>query len=140
MAEQKVNFKLITPRRLLLSVAANMVVVPGGEGDFGVLPGHAPLLATVRPGVVEVYQGDRVDKRIFVSGGFAEVTGERCAVLAEEAVEVSEIDHAAAEERLAEANRTLEGTEDDTPERRAAERETATAEAMLATIAPDART
>ena len=63
-----------------------MVVVPGSEGDFGVLHGHAPLISTVRPGVLEVFQGNKVEQRFLVVGGFAEVTPERCTVLADEAV------------------------------------------------------
>ena len=62
-----------------------MVVVPGSEGDFGVLHGHAPLISTVRPGVLEVFQGNKVEQRFLVVGGFAEVTPERCTVLADEA-------------------------------------------------------
>ena len=89
MADQ-VQFELVAPERLLLSEPVDMVVVPGSEGDFGVLAGHAPLISTVRPGVIETYSGKTVKDRIFVAGGFAEVTRERCTVLAEEAVPVAE--------------------------------------------------
>jgi F-type H+-transporting ATPase subunit epsilon len=101
----KVKFELVSPEKLLLSEDVAMVVVPGGEGDFGVLPGHALLISTVRPGIIDVY-GDEdrtVTQRIFVSGGFAEVTPERCTVLADEAVSVGEIDRAAAEAEAKEA-------------------------------------
>lgn len=91
MADNKVAFELVSPERLVVSMPVDMVVVPGGEGDFGVLPGHAPLIASVRPGVIEIYDGREVSDRIFVAGGFAEVTRERCTVLAESAVRVSEI-------------------------------------------------
>ena len=74
MADGKVEFELVSPARLLSSQSVDMVVVPGGDGDFGVLPGHAPLLSTVRPGVILVYQGREITERIFVAGGFAEVT------------------------------------------------------------------
>ena len=56
MAEDKVAFELVSPERLLLSRAVEMVVVPGAEGDFGVLPGHAPFISQVRPGVIEVHE------------------------------------------------------------------------------------
>jgi F-type H+-transporting ATPase subunit epsilon len=92
MASDKVEFELVSPERLLLSEQVDMVVVPGAEGDFGVLPRHAPLISTLRPGVIRVFEGREVKERIFVAGGFAEVTPERCTVLAEEAVPVSEID------------------------------------------------
>ena len=69
----KLAFELASPEALLVSTRADMVVVPGAEGDFGVLPGHAPFISEVRPGVIDVYQGDVIDERIFVAGGFAEV-------------------------------------------------------------------
>lgn len=96
----KVNFELVSPQRLLLSEAVDMVVVPGAEGDFGVLAEHAPLISTVRPGTITVYQNNAVSERIFVAGGFAEVTAERCTVLAEEAEPIGDIDRAAVESEL----------------------------------------
>jgi len=94
------QFELVTPERLLLSEQVEMVVVPGSEGLFGVLPRHAPFLSTLKPGVLEVYEGGKVKERIFVAGGFAEVTPERLTVLAERAVAVADIDKAAVEQRL----------------------------------------
>jgi F-type H+-transporting ATPase subunit epsilon len=94
------EFELVAPERLLLSRAVEMVVVPGAEGDFGVLPGHAPVISGVRPGVIEVYEADKVTDRIFVAGGFAEVTPERLTVLAEVAQPVAEIDRAQVEQEL----------------------------------------
>jgi len=93
MAE-KLQFELVSPEKLLLSEAVAMVVVPGGEGNFGVLPGHSLLIATVRPGVIDVYADEQteISERIFVSGGFAEVTPERCTVLADEALPLSALD------------------------------------------------
>ena len=93
MAE-KLQFELVSPEKLLLSEPVAMVVVPGGEGNFGVLPGHSLLIATVRPGVIDVYADEQteISERIFVSGGFAEVTPERCTVLADEALPLSALD------------------------------------------------
>ena len=99
-SDNKIQFELVSPEALVLSVGADMVVVPGAEGDFGVLPRHSRLISTVRPGVIDVYQGGSVDQRIFVSGGFAEVTPERCTVLAVDAVDVSAIDRAAVEAEI----------------------------------------
>ncbi len=96
----KVEFELVSPERLLLSRAVEMVVVPGVEGDFGVLPGHAPLISTVRPGIIEVHEDGKVTERIFVAGGFAEVNAERCTVLAEVAMPVGEIDRNKVEQEL----------------------------------------
>jgi F-type H+-transporting ATPase subunit epsilon len=105
--ENKVQFELVSPEALVLSVEADMVVVPGAEGDFGVLPRHSRLISTVRPGVINVYQGNAVDQRIFVSGGFAEVTPERCTVLATEALEISDIDRDAVEAEIRDLNDDL---------------------------------
>ena len=96
----KVEFELVSPERLLVSQGVDMVVVPGEEGDFGVLPGHALFLSGVRPGVIEIYDGDKISDRIFVAGGFAEVTRKRCTVLAEEAVNLAEVERATVEARI----------------------------------------
>ena len=92
----KVSFRLVMPEREVLATEADMVVVPGSEGDFGVLHGHAPLISTVRPGVLEVLQGNKVEQRFIVVGGFAEVTPERCTVLADEAMPFDEVTRRAA--------------------------------------------
>ena len=94
-----IEFELVSPAKLLVSEPVEMVVVPGAEGDIGVLPGHSPLIATVRPGIIDIHEGGKVRDRIFVGGGFAEVSPERCTVLAEEASPVGEIDRATAEAR-----------------------------------------
>lgn len=133
MTEGKVDFELVSPERLLVSQPVDMVVVPGGEGDFGVLPGHAPLISTVRPGVIEIYEGTAVTDRIFVAGGFAEVTAERCTVLAELAMPVSEIDAARTEQQLRDARDQASQARTD-EERGAAERIARLAEAKLEAV------
>lgn len=100
MVEGRVDFELVSPESLILSEAVEMVVVPGDQGDFGVLPGHAPMISTIRAGVIHVFAGGSVQKRIFVAGGFAEVTPERCTVLAEEAMAVGDIDRGVVEQEL----------------------------------------
>ena len=120
----KVSFRLVMPERELLATEADMVVVPGSEGDFGVLPGHAPLISTVRSGVLEVYQNSKVEQRFLVAGGFAEVTPERCTVLADEAVPFEEVTVAQLDERERVARNDI--TEASTPA------EKATAEKNLA--------
>ena len=130
MADDKVEFELVSPERLLLSEPVDMVVVPGEEGHFGVLPHHAPLISGVRPGVINVHNGGQVTERIFVAGGFAEVTPARCTVLAEQAIPVAEIDRGAAEQQLKEAREDLADAKDET-ERGAAETRMAIAEAMI---------
>ena len=100
-----VLFELVTPERLLLSEAVEMVVIPGTEGNFGVLPGHAPLISSIRPGTIDIYAGQTVTRRIFVVSGIAEVTPERCTVLADEALAPDELDRGVVESEL----RVLEG-------------------------------
>jgi F-type H+-transporting ATPase subunit epsilon len=104
---EQIIFELVSPERLLLSQEVEMVVVPGEDGDFGVLAGHAPLLSTVRPGVIDVYESESISDRIFVAGAFAEVNAERCTVLAEEAVSLSEVDKAAVAERITDNERSI---------------------------------
>jgi F-type H+-transporting ATPase subunit epsilon len=96
----RVQFELVTPERLLLSEMVEMVVVPGTEGNFGVLPGHAPLISSIRPGTIDVYEGQTVTRRIFVVSGIAEVTPERCTVLADQALSPDELDGGAIEAEL----------------------------------------
>jgi F-type H+-transporting ATPase subunit epsilon len=133
----RIGFELVSPEKLLLSEDVEMVVVPGGEGNFGVLPGHALLISTVRPGVIEVYEGNRVSERIFVSGGFAEVTSERCTVLADEAMPVSSLDRGQIEESLRAAEAEIASLTDrmarlQGPDRDQAAIELATAQARRA--------
>ena len=134
MADEKVEFELVSPERLLASEAVDMVVVPGAEGDFGVLPRHSLLISGVRQGVIQVWNGNAVTDRIFVAGGFCEVTGERCTVLAEEAVRVDDIDRSALEAEL--KNLREDAADAKSPEERSAvEARIATREAMLAAAA-----
>jgi F-type H+-transporting ATPase subunit epsilon len=127
----KTQFELVSPERLLISKAVDMVVVPGTEGDFGVLPDHAPLISSVRAGVIAVFEGGQVTDRIFVAGGFAEVTGERCTVLAEQAMPLTELDRGQIETELKDARDDVIDAKTDT-DRAAAERAVAVAEAKMA--------
>ena len=95
-----VQFELVTPEELLVSRDVDMVVVPGTEGNFGVLPGHAPLISTIRPGTIDIYEANTIAERIFVAGGLAEVIPERCTVLADEAWTLDELHRAQLEGEL----------------------------------------
>ncbi len=134
MSDDKVSFELASPEALLASVSVDMVIVPGAEGDFGVLPGHAPCISTVRAGVIDVYEGDKIDQRIFVADGFAEVNERGCIVLSSEAYPVDALDRGEVEERLKAAQDELADADSD-DERDKAEAEIAVCEAMLAAIA-----
>jgi F-type H+-transporting ATPase subunit epsilon len=126
----KVAFELVAPERLLTSEMVDMVVAPGAEGDFGVLPHHSLFISLLRPGVIEIYDGGAIKQRIFVGGGFAEVNERSCIVLAEEALPVDEIDLEQARQRLKDAQEDLAEAKEDVARARC-EREVAIAEAQI---------
>jgi F-type H+-transporting ATPase subunit epsilon len=95
-----IHLDLVSPERLLLSDDVEMVTMPGADGYFGVLKGHAPVMASLKPGVIEIKGGAEDGLRIFVRGGFAEVNANEVTVLAEEAIPMSEIDAAALDSRI----------------------------------------
>ncbi len=103
--------EIVSPDRLLLSQPVDMAVIPAAEGEMGVTPGHAPMIVLLRGGTITLYEGARPTSRLFVSGGFAEVTPERCTVLADEAIPVAEVSRAQAETRLAAATAELAGVD-----------------------------
>ena len=126
----KVAFELVSPDRLLMSVEADAVAMPGMEGDFGVLLGHAPLISALRAGVIEIEGAGDGPDRIYIAGGFAEVVADRLTVLAEEAVAVGDMDRADIEQRLSEANDELSGAEEG-EQRRLAEGKVGVLQEML---------
>jgi F-type H+-transporting ATPase subunit epsilon len=85
------QFELVSPEQLLMSEPVDQVVVPGSEGYFTVLKGHAPFMSTLKPGVIEVAHGGKTD-RIFVRGGFADVNVGGLTILAEQAIPLAEVD------------------------------------------------
>jgi F-type H+-transporting ATPase subunit epsilon len=102
-----VNLEIVTPEKLLLSRPVDMVVIPASEGDMGVLEGHAPMIVMLRGGVIALYDGEQISDQMYVAGGFAEVTPERCTVLANEVMPTGELTREEGERRLAEAEATL---------------------------------
>jgi F-type H+-transporting ATPase subunit epsilon len=112
------NFELVTPERLLLAGEAEQVVVPGAEGDFAVLAGHAPVISTLRPGILEITLADG-KQRIFVKKGVAEADPERLTVLAQTAVAVERLDGAAIATELKSAEEELAEAKDDQSKRMA---------------------
>ena len=115
---EKVAFDLVSPDRLLKSVDVDMVVVPGADGDFAVLPGHAPMVSTLRPGVVEVHEGTETED-IFVRGGFVEVSGGRLTLLAEEAIMIADLQRTDLEQQITNAGEDLQDAKDDETARKA---------------------
>jgi F-type H+-transporting ATPase subunit epsilon len=102
-----VNLEIVTPEKLLLSRPVDMVVIPASEGDMGVLEGHAPMIVMLRGGVIALYDGEQISDQMYVAGGFAEVTPERCTVLANEVMPTGELTREEGERRLADAEATL---------------------------------
>ena len=132
MAET-LRFELVSPEKLLRSGEVYMVVVPGTEGDFGVLPGHAPLVSTIRPGAIQVFPTSMNDvpERIFIDGGFAEVGPQGLTILAENAVPVGDLDVEGAARDVAAARDALRTATGDA-ETAAAEKRIERLEAMQA--------
>jgi F-type H+-transporting ATPase subunit epsilon len=110
-----------------------MVVVPGAEGDFGVLAGHAATVSSIRPGVLAVFENGNVTSRVFVSGGFAEITPERCTVLADDAAALEDLDRAGIEKSIADLHDDVNAARDDA-EKETAEKALAIAEAKIAAL------
>jgi F-type H+-transporting ATPase subunit epsilon len=120
MAET-LQFSLVSPERELFSGQVEQVDAPGVEGEFGVLPRHAPFMTTLKPGVVRIYEGGKVTP-VFVRGGFADVTPAGLTVLAEEAVRLEDVDSARLDEQIANAQSDATDPGDEIRRARAAER------------------
>jgi len=116
-----VTMDLVSPEKLLLSDAYEMVVIPGAEGDFAVMAGHTPITSTLRPGVITIYEGNVEKDRIFVNGGFAQVSDDKITVLAEEAIHVADLDRSDLEQRVQNAAEDIEDATDDEVKRKAQE-------------------
>lgn len=128
----KLHFDLVAPEARVFAGDVDMVVVPGSEGDFGVLAGHAPFMSTIRSGAIAIHDGGQIT-RTFIHGGFAEVTPAGLTILAEEAIDLSEIDPAEVERQLGEAREDLGQARDEAEEREVSDR-IAKLEALMAAI------
>ena len=115
------HFELVSPERLLMSADVAMVTIPGVEGDMGIMPGHAPVLSTLRPGVVTVTHDGGKSDRIFVRGGFAEVNSMGLSILAEVAVPVAELNPESLAQQIKDASEDVADAQDDETRRRAQE-------------------
>ena len=125
----KLTFELVSPSALLASEEVDMVVVPGADGDFGVLAGHTPILSNLRAGVVDIHKDGQVTKSLFVEGGFAEATAMRCTLLATKAQDVADISADDASARLKTAREAEAAADED--DKAAAAQEVTFAEAMV---------
>jgi F-type H+-transporting ATPase subunit epsilon len=109
---EKLAFALVSPERELFHGEVDQVVVPGADGEFGVLPRHAPLMSTIRPGALRILN-DGAERRIFVNGGFADVTPDGLTVLAEDAVDLADVDAASLEQDLKNAREDVDTARDE---------------------------
>lgn len=115
----KLHFSLVSPERELFAGDVDHVVVPGSEGEFGVLAHHAPFMTTIRPGALRILN-EGGERRIFVNGGFADVTPAGLTVLAEDAVDLEDLDPAKLEQDLKDCREDVSDAKDE-GHRRAAE-------------------
>jgi len=129
----KLSFALVSPERELFNGDVDHVVVPGAEGEFGVLPNHAPVMSVIKPGALRVIN-DGAERRIFVNGGFADVTPEGLTVLAEEAIDLADIAPAELEQNLKNAQEDLRDANTDA-KKDAAQRQLARLESIKAAMA-----
>ena len=111
--EKKFLFELITPSKTLVSNEFDMVVVPGAEGDFGVLQNHSNLISMLRPGILKTYNNNKVDKEFFLYSGFADVTSDKLTVLSDIALEKNEFDLKFEKENLVRLEQEKNKTKDE---------------------------
>jgi len=116
----KITFELVSPEKLLLSKAVDMVTVPGTEGYMGVMAGHASLVSTLRAGMIDMNDNGQ-DTRFFIRGGFAEINATKITVLAEEAIPISELDLAQLDQRIVDAQEDEIAAKTDSDRARAAQ-------------------
>ena len=116
----KILFELVSPEKLLLSKAVDMVTVPGTEGYMGVMAGHSPLVSTLRAGMIDM-KDEGVDTRFFIRGGFVEINPGKVTVLAEEAIPMSEMDLAILDQRITDAQEDEIAAKTDADRARAAQ-------------------
>lgn len=90
----KLDFRLVSPEKMIFTAPVSMVVIPGEEGDFGVLPHHASLISTLRPGLIYIYQEEAILHQIYVGSGFANVNEKGCTVMAEDCLFIQDFDKA----------------------------------------------
>jgi len=97
----KISFDLVSPENLIFNDEVGMIIVPGKDGDLGILPGHSKVMSSLRPGRVMVYgENKNLLKSFFVSGGFAEINPEKCIVLAESVEELSSLEKSLVEKEI----------------------------------------
>jgi F-type H+-transporting ATPase subunit epsilon len=130
---QTFQLDIVTPDRLLQSTQAEMVTIPGTEGEFGVLANHAALISTLKPGIITIFQNGVANTHLFVSGGLAEINNNRCTILADSAKNVAEINRAEVESQIRQIQQQLDGANE--TEKTKLQRDLGVYQAMLALAA-----
>jgi len=108
------HYEIVSPERLLKDAEAAMIVVPGTEGDFAALPAHAPMMSTIRPGVVEIFETEGGEpERLFVKGGLAQISPAGLTILAEETLSLEDVDLDDLNTKIANTREDIEDAKDD---------------------------
>jgi len=104
MAEdEKLNLEVVSPEKLVMSKSVDMVTISGTEGDFGILPGHAAIISSIRPGLLEI-ESDKEIEKMFISGGFIEVLNDKVSILATEVILSNDINISECVEKINKCN------------------------------------
>ena len=110
--EEKLSLEVVAPEKMVMSKTVDMVTISGTEGDFGVLPGHAALVSSIRPGFLEI-EADKETEKMFIGGGFIEVLEDKVSILATEVLSAEQIDISDCEEKISKYNSDIDVSETD---------------------------
>ena len=110
--EEKLSLEVVAPEKMVMSKTVDMVTISGTEGDFGVLPGHAALVSSIRPGFLEI-EADKETEKMFIGGGFIEVLEDKVSILATEVLSAEQIDISDCEEKISKCNSEIDVSETD---------------------------
>ena len=110
--EEKLTLEVVAPEKMVMSKTVDMVTISGTEGDFGVLPGHASLVSSIRPGFLEI-EADKETEKMFIGGGFIEVLEDKVSILATEVLSAEQIDISDCEEKISKCNSDIDVSETD---------------------------
>ena len=110
--EEKLSLEVVAPEKMVMSKTVDMVTISGTEGDFGVLPGHAALVSSIRPGFIEI-EADKETEKMFIGGGFIEVLEDKVSILATEVLSAEQIDISDCEEKISKCNSEIDVSETD---------------------------
>ena len=107
------RFQLVSPEKMLYTDDVSMVTIPASRGEMGILPNHAPMLVTLIPGIIHVYQEHTIEEKIFVAGGFANINEKGCQVMADEGIHVADIHPEEVEAHIEDVMQELEGDQEE---------------------------